>query len=326
MPNGILKGLAVAAGTGLAMGLTSGRVRVRPVARRADREPGAGTPTTTTPAGEPDDEFLNIEPLLERLESLEARVETMEFRPGSAKPTASEAVLFSETSDYAALLADLDRRVEVHTRELAVLHKSIGEAERRLSVSVESVERTVAQTREEMPAFVERQLAARIGDLEKRLNGEIEQAQQRTIATFERVIDEKIASRISSMEKALADQAGSIASLSARTAETDNNLQRLVTAIERLCERAQLIPAAPERRPAQPAQYESRLPFESQLSDAMGREPVVPVLRTAEREAEVQVAAPAFVAKEPAAPKKSRFFFGNLLIAGFGLLAARFLR
>ena len=35
MANGILKGLAVAAGTGLAMGLTSGRIHVQlPVARR----------------------------------------------------------------------------------------------------------------------------------------------------------------------------------------------------------------------------------------------------------------------------------------------------
>jgi uncharacterized coiled-coil protein SlyX len=324
MPNGILKGLAVAAGTGLAMGLTSGRDRVRPVARRPDREPEVSTPAATfgaTPASDPDDEFLNIEPLLDRLERLEARVESIELRPRAAEPVAGSAVLFSETSDYAALLADLDRRVEENTHDLALLRKSISEAERRLSESVESVERRVAQTREEMPAFVERHVAARISDLENRLNREIEQAQQRTLATFERVIDEKIASRIGSMEKALADQAGSIASLSARTAETDNNLQRLVTAIERLCERAQLIPSAPAQRPAA---YESQLPFESQLNDAMGREPVVPVLRTAAREAEVEV--PAFMANEPPEPKKSRFLFRNLLVAGFSFLAARFLR
>jgi uncharacterized coiled-coil protein SlyX len=322
MANGILKGLAVAAGTGLAMGLTSGRVRVRPVARLPIREPEVRTPVTTS-ASEPDDEFLNIEPLLDRLERLEARVESMELRPRTAKPAAGEAVLFSETSDYAALLADLDRRVEENTRDLALLRESISDAEQRLTESVASVARQVAQTREEMPTFVERQLAGRISDLENRLNSEIEQAQQRTIATFERAIDEKIASRIGSMEKALADQAGSIQALSARTAETDNNLQRLVTAIERLCERAQLVPAVSEQRPAAGG---ARLPFESQLNDAMGREPVVPVMRTAEREAEEPAAVPAFMADGPAAPKKSRFFFGNLLVAGFGLLASRFLR
>jgi hypothetical protein len=320
MANGILKGLAVAAGTGLAMGLSSGRVRVRTIDRRPDRQPEVST-AAAAPASEPDDEFLNIEPLLDRLERLEVRVESMELRPRVAEPVAGNTVLFSETSDYTVLLADLDRRVEENTRDLALLRKSITDAEHRLSVSVESVERRVAQTREEMPAFVERHVAARIGYLENRLNREIEQAQARTVATFERAIDEKISSRIGSMEKALADQAGSIAALGARTAETDNNLQRLVTAIERLCERAQLIPAAPEQRPAQ---YESRLPFESQLNDAMGREPVVPVLRTAERE--VEVAVPAYVADEPSAAKKSRFLFRNLLVAAFGFLASRFVR
>jgi hypothetical protein len=299
---------------------------VRAVARRTDREPAASRVADfppSTPASEPDDEFLNIEPLLDRLERLEARVESMELRPRAAEPVAGNTVLFSETNDYAVLLADLDRRVEENTRDLALLRKSITEAEHRLSESVQSVERKVTQTREEMPAFVERHVAARISDLQSRLEREIEQAQQRTLETFERAIDEKIASRIGSMEKALADQAGSIAALGVRTAETDNNLQRLVTAIERLCERAQLIPFAPEQRPAQ---YDSRLPFESQLNDAMGREPVVPVLRTAEREAEEQVAVPAFIANEAPAQKKSRFLFRNLLVAGFSFVVSRFLR
>src|SRR5665213_2275027 len=130
MPNGILKGIAVAAGTGLAMGLTSGRVRVRPAARRPDREPEASAPATAS-ASEPDDEFLNIEPLLDRLERLEARVESMDLRPRAPEPVAGRAVLFSETNDYAVLLADLDRRVEENTHDLALLRKSIAEAEQR---------------------------------------------------------------------------------------------------------------------------------------------------------------------------------------------------
>jgi len=331
------------------MGLTSGRVRVRTVARRPVRAPEADRfadfPASHSPvssATEPDDEFLNIEPLLDRLERLEARVESMEMRPSVAQSaphsdiesSGGDAVPFSGTSEYAALLADLDRRVEENTRELALLRESVTAAERRLSESVAAVERKVAETREELPAFVEQHLAARIGDLQERLNLEIEQAHQRALETFERAVDEKIASRIGSMEKALAEQAGSIEALSARTADTDNNLQRLVTAIERLCERAQLIPAAPEwpvsrippQRLVQPVQSEARLPFESQLNDAMRREPVVPVLRTEERPAEAKAAAPAFVANETPAPKKSRFPFRNLLVAGFGFLAARFLR
>ena len=278
---------------------------------------------------------MDIEPLLDRLERLEARVESIELHPAEVPPQVSKPAgnmaPFAETSDYAVLLGDLDRRVEENTRELTLLRISITEAEQRLKESVASVERKVEQTREEMPAFVERHVAARIDDLQRRFTLDIEQAHQRTLETFERAIDQKISSRIGSMEKALAEQAGSIEVLSQRAAETDNNLQRLVTAIERLCERAQLIPPAPERpvarNPVQPpTQNEPRLPFEAQLNDAMGREPVVPVVRKEEPAAAVQVAPPAFAVSEPAAPKKSRFLFRNLLVAGFGLLASRFLR
>jgi uncharacterized coiled-coil protein SlyX len=312
MAKGILKGLAVAAGTGLAMGLTSGRVRVRSIAHHPDREPGPAHLSDSPAADsalEHDDEFLDIEPLLDRLERLEARVESIGITPAGG-------------GNYAALLEGLERRVEENTRQLALLGQSITEAEHRLSQSVEAVEKRVAQTREEMPAFVQNHVAVRIADLQNRLNLEIEQTQRRTIETFERAIDEKISSRIGSMEKALAEQAGSIRTLSARTAETDSNLQRLVTAIEKLCERAQLIPPAAQSGTRLPV--ETQVPFESQLNEAMQRDTVVPVLRTEEPDAEVRV--PAFAANHTAAPKKSRFLFRNLLAAGFAFLISRLLR
>jgi hypothetical protein len=78
----------------------------------------------------------------------------------------------------------------------------------------------------------------------------------------------------------------------------------------------------------QPRQYETRLPFESQLDDAMNREPVVPVVRKSEPVVEVQVPPPAFAASadKQTPAKKSRFFFRNLLVAGFTFLASRLLR
>lgn len=294
------------------MGVNSGRVRVPSIARRPGREPGPAHRSDSPAAGsalEHDDEFLDIEPLLDRLERLEARVESIGTTPVGG-------------GNYAALLEGLERRVEENTRQLALLRQSITEAEHRLSQSAEAMEKRVAQTREDMPAFVQNHVAVRIADLENRLNLEIEQAQRRTVETFERAIDEKISSRIGSMEKALAEQAGSIRTLSARTAETDNNLQRLVTAIERLCERAQLIPTAGQSETRVPV--ETQLPFESQLNDAMQRDDVVPVLRTEERDAEVRL--PAFAANDTPAPKKARFLFRNLLAAGFGFLMSRLLR
>jgi uncharacterized coiled-coil protein SlyX len=116
---------------------------------------------------------------------------------------------------------------------------------------------------------------------------------------------EQLSARVGAIELTLTEQAGAIQTLNVRTSETDANLQRLVVALEKLCDRVQLL--APE--PEQTREPETRLPFESQLHDAMDREPVVPVLRTQEPDAEVDLLAKALAAAKKPAPKKSRFLF-----------------
>src|SRR6185312_14335045 len=258
MANVILRGLAIAAGTGLAMGLTSSRTRTvsRPRAVRyrpaIALPPPAAEPLSLTPR----DEVLDIEPLLERVERLEDLVEGIKRSPASVP------------ADFAAAVANLER------------------------------------TRAEIPEIVERSVAARTEDLRSRFSAEIEQSRERMLEVFERAIDDRISSRIGAIERTLAEQAGSIEALNTRAAETDHNLQRLVSAIEKLCERTQLSP---------PTAAEPRA-FESQLQDAMRRD-----------EPAVEVPAPAFAAAEER-PKKSRFLFRNLVVAGLAVLASRFLR
>jgi uncharacterized coiled-coil protein SlyX len=313
------------------MGLTTGRgarVRVNP-GPRADRyypaPPNNSFPASHAISDDQDVELLDIDPLLDRLERLEARVELIGTAPLHSDPSPAHR-------DLSTAIADLERRVEENTRELVLLRDHVGNAERRAAESVASIQQSVTQTRQEIPAMVEQHVAARVEELRERFAAEIEQSERRTLEMFEQAIDEKISSRIASIERALGEQAGSIEALSARTVETDNNLQRLVSAIEKLCERAQLIAPAPEQYAQAPSfqrgrQYETRLPFESQMQDAMRREPVVPIVRNEESVVEVQVPVPTFAAGGgQSAPKKSRFLFRNLIVAAFGVLAARFLR
>ncbi len=405
MSNRILKGLAVVAGTGLAMGFTSGRVRVRsayngwmppppppqngnplpyaggngypapypgnagpaPYAGNAYTVPGAPVSYSEMPHGAPQPqnplappaysaphqappqtdsytdinevELLNIEPLLDRLEQVEFRIESIEQRPPVVIPppppprTESPELIAkaaAESAAYTAKLSDLDRRVEQNTHELSLLREQVGEAERRINESMASVHRKIEETRQEIPVLVENNVNSRITELGNRFAVEIEQSHQRTLETFERAIDEKISSRIGSIERALAEQAGSIEALRVRATETDDNLQRLVSAIEKLCERAQLIAPAPApevRLPQQPQ-------FEGQLQDAMRREMVKPTMVGEEpvvKAAARPVPPPAFAAgpaakTPPQAPpaKKSRFLFRSLFVpAVTSLLASR---
>jgi chromosome segregation ATPase len=280
MANRILKGLAVAAGTGLAMGISSGRSRVQ------SRPSPQYTPV---PSEVVDDDVLDIEPLLDRIERLEARLES---------GIASQSSLDRYASQYALALADLERRIDENSREVALLREEISAAERRMTESAAAV-------RAEIPAIVEQQVSVRIEALENRFTEEIAESQRQSLAIFERSIDEKISSRIGAIEKTLAGQSESIEALREHTAETDRNLQRLVIAIEKLCDRAQLIPGEPS--------------FEAHMDDAMQREPVRPVLRTEEPESEP----PAFTG---GTAKRSRLSIFSVFVAGLGLLAARFFR
>jgi len=309
MANVILRGLAIAAGTGLAMGLTSGRTRTMSGPRAVRYRPAVALP----PAPEPlaltsRDEILDIEPLLDRVERLEDLVDGMK-----RSPTAVPA-------DFAAAVANLERRIDEQTRDLELLREQVEKAERRAMESVAAVQRDVEQTRAGIPEIVERTVAARTEDLRSRFSAEIDQSRERMLEVFERAIDDRISSRIGAIERTLAEQAGSIEALNTRAAETDHNLQRLVSAIEKLCERTQLIPpAVAEPAPAPPPALYAPRAFESQLNEAMRRDSIPQPDRP------VEIPTPAFVASQER-PKKSRFLFRNLIVAGFAVLASRFLR
>ena len=57
-----------------------------------------------------------------------------------------------------------------------------------------------------------------------------------SLTTFEESIDSKVSMRVSTIEKALIDQSAIIAALSQRAIEAEQNFQRLIGAVERLCE------------------------------------------------------------------------------------------
>src|SRR6185437_4887112 len=159
MANVILRGLAIAAGTGLAMGLTSSRtrtisgpraVRYRPAIALPPPPPADPLPLTTR------DELLDIEPLLDRVERLEDAVEGMKRAPAAVP------------ADFAAAVANLERRIDEQTRDLALLRQQVESAERRAMESVGAVQRDVEKTRAEIPEIVERSVAARTDNLRSR--------------------------------------------------------------------------------------------------------------------------------------------------------------
>ena len=118
--------------------------------------------------------------------------------------------------------------------------------------------------REKFESLMEVALAPRVEELRLRLHGDMVESMETRLAAFGQNIDSKVSARLSTIEKALIDQAAVITALSKRAVESEENFQRLIGAVERLCEQKQ----TPAPR--------IELPFERQLSEAFQRQPGVP--------------------------------------------------
>ena len=138
---------------------------------------------------------------------------------------------------------DFEQRLRTQEAELRAIRVDVEEADRRIGAHMEFVDRRFQEIKEEIPALVEARLNTHITQMQARLESQIEQRYNDSFATLEQTIDQKLSDRISSLEKTLLEQSSSIGTLRERAETTEQNLQRLISAVERLCERAQ--PATP---------------------------------------------------------------------------------
>jgi predicted RecB family endonuclease len=199
MVSRIVKGLTVAAGMGLAIGIGSGNRRTE------ENRMGTKLPDDGPEAG----------PIAARLDRIEARISAIEERsPISAG-------------------SDID-----------ALHAQVTEHRKKVAAQVAAVEKRFETLAREIPAVLESIVVPRIDDLRRVLRTEIQQSVGATLAKFERTVNNKLAERIATVEKAVREQSVTVNALSGRAVESDANVQRLVAAVERLCAGGTFDPSA----------------------------------------------------------------------------------
>jgi uncharacterized coiled-coil protein SlyX len=199
MASNILKGFAIAAGLGLAVGLGTGKQR------REDRSTGANLPA----------DGPSLEPVLERLDRIESRLSAVEIRPPA-----------------------------ITAEDIGMLQLQVTEHRQKVAGEVATIEDRFADLTQGISALLESVIVPRVADLRAHLQSELQQSVSVTLTRFERAIDDKISGRISTLEKTMLDQSRIVTSLSQRANESDMHLQRLISAVERYCERTSLSPAA----------------------------------------------------------------------------------
>jgi hypothetical protein len=250
MANRLLRSIAVKIGAGLATGFTLSL---------ASRRPRRPTP--------------NLAPLLTRIEDIESRVTRVELTGSAVVAPAPEEIealgtLVSSQSEDIASLRDEIRRIERHNVE-----------------QVEAFGQKVALVEQQVPAHIETSVNARMAELEQRLRGEFQEIHHRTVDAFVETIEHRVVGRIAALENSLAEQSQSIVSLREKSLQTDDNLQRLLEAVEKLCTRVEAqaqiaLLSRPSRLPeAQPpaapeASAETRVQesFASHYQRALARE------------------------------------------------------
>ncbi len=231
MASKIIKGLAVAAGLGLAIGIGSGNRRAE------ENHMGTKLPDDDPQAG----------PIAERLDRIEARMSAIESR--SQISAGSEAV-----------------------PEIEALHAQVTEHRKKVAGQVAAIEKRFEMLAREIPAVLDSIVGPRVDEMRTRLRTEIQQSVAATLAKFERAINTRLAERIATVEKAIREQSVTVNALSRRAVESDANMQRLVAAVERLCEDGIFDPSA-LREPS----FVEQLAEKGQAPPAAKRKPAAPV-------------------------------------------------
>jgi len=246
MANRLLRNIAVNIGAGLATGFSL---------TLATRQSRRSAP--------------NLTPILTRIENIESRVTRVELTPSPEAAPAPEEI------------QALGTLVSSHGEDIAGLHQEILRIERRNTERIEAFGQQVALVEREVPAHIDASVNARMAELEQRLRGEFQEIHHRTVDAFVAALENRVVGRITALESCLIEQSHSIVALREKSLKTDDNLQRLLQAVEKLCAKAEAQaqiailppPPLPEARPVPALGPQAvRESFESQFQRALARE------------------------------------------------------
>jgi hypothetical protein len=204
MANRLLRYLAVKVGAGLAIGLTR-----------------------TPPMRQPRRQAAQLKPILTRIQEIESRVRRVELAPPPKFDVSGEEI------------AALGTLVSSHKEDIADLHEAILRAEHRNAEQVEAFEQKVALVEQLLPAHIDACVDAKMAELEQRVRDEFQEIHYRTVAAFDASIESRLVGRITALETTLVEQSQALVSLREKSLKTDDNLQRLLAAVEKLCARAE---------------------------------------------------------------------------------------
>lgn len=262
MIKSLLKTLAISFGGGLALGagLKLGQGSAR---ERAGAE-------------------VDLNPLLDRLDDVEDRIVKVEStvssrHSGAAPPASTETAV--DGSVMESVLADQSARLASHAKEMTGLRHEMQAVDMRRADQMAELGRKVEHLELRLPQIVEANVGLRFDEIERKLQKNFEEAQGRSMDSFVLAIQTKVVQRISTLETSLVEQSQAIGKLREASAKTDENLQKMLAGIEKLCDQSRppspppatswtetLAPSGASRQAAPPSRPQQANPGQANVS------------------------------------------------------------
>jgi len=216
MMKAVFKTLALSFGGGLALG----------AGIRLTQGPSTSSKTPPEPR-------VDLDPLLARLKNVEGRIVQMETSPPVARAAAPAAsplldkTLAAFESKLAAQLADTEQ----------------------LRGEIRRVDRHLGDLDAQLPVIIQSTVDVRFQEVERKLQQNFEEAQNRSMAAFVDTLQTKVVERISTLETNLAQQSSAIGKLRDASLRTDENLQKMLVGIEKLVDQTKVLQPEPSGSP-----------------------------------------------------------------------------
>lgn len=180
---------------------------------------GKGSVKSSATAG------ADLTPLLDRLDAMETRIGRAE---SATLPGSHAGELLGRD------LEPIQRALAAQAGDVEHLRIQIESVDRRNSEQMAALGKKIDALERELPLQIDLSVRPHLKSLEDKLRQSFEITQTKTLDTFVQTLENKVLSRLSLLENAVGEQSDLIQTVRQRSELTDANLEKMLSAIEKL--------------------------------------------------------------------------------------------
>lgn len=160
------------------------------------------------------------------------------LRAGARRKTGVANPLLARLDSMETRMSSIECAIpaETPTGEIALMREMITGLERRNSEQIAAIGQRLDELQNHLPRFIDVKVSTRVREMEERIKADVFETRGKTFETFVAGIEAKMLNGIAVVERSLAAQSQEIGDLKQRLGQTDQNLAKVLSTVERLTE------------------------------------------------------------------------------------------